>query len=86
MADTLSDKTKSGSGFNSPTTSTDHENMEKWVYGDEVKGSFVKSLGAWKRYRDDINRAYGNEADYYDGNVVYIDTMKPIGKQLKKFG
>lgn len=84
MADTLSQKTKAQSGT-VPTTTTDHTNLETWEYGDDIKGSFVKSLDAWMRYVQDIERAYGNEDDYYNGNIIYIDTFKPLGDQLKKF-
>jgi len=81
--DTLSNKTKSGD-FDWPTTTEDYENMEKWVYGDKLLGAFAKSNAGWKRYRQDIEKAYGNEDSYYDGNVLYVDTFKEIAPQLKK--
>jgi hypothetical protein len=83
MADTLSNKTKSGD-ITAPNTTTDVENVAKWKYGDELYGTFAQSLAHWRRYRQDIERAYGNENDYYDGNVIYVDTFKAIGEQLKK--
>ena len=79
---TLSNKTKS-QDFDWPTTTEDHGNMEKWVYGDELLGAFAKSNDGWKRYREDIERAYGNESEYYK-NIIYIDVFKPINEQLKK--
>ena len=80
---TLSNKTKS-QAFDWPTTTEDHENMEKWVYGDELLGAFAKSNAGWKRYREDIERAYGNEDSYYNGGILYVDTFKPVAEQLKK--
>ena len=79
----LSDKTISGDFSDAPNTTDDMEALETWEYGDEIKGSFAKSIGAFKRWRDDVERAYGNESDY-DSNVLYIDTKRPIGKQLDK--
>ncbi len=80
---TLSDKTLSGD-FDAPNTKDDMDALESWEYGDEIKGTFAKSHKGFRRYREDINRAYGNEDDY-NSNVIYINTMKPIGEQLKKF-
>lgn len=86
MADTLSQKTKSGEGFNTVTTTQDHTALEQWEYGDDIRGSFVLSLDAWMRYVEDIENAYGREDEYYDGNIVYIDTFHKdgIAKQLDK--
>lgn len=84
MADTLSQKTSSGEGFNNPNTTDDIEALNMWQFGTKLYGSFALSLEGDKRYRNDINKAYGNENDYYS-NVLYVDTFKPIGPQLKKF-
>jgi len=91
---TLSQKTKgtydssterwTGSGFNNPNTTDDMIALDTWQFGTKLYGSFAQSLEGYKRYRDDINKAYGNEKDY-DSNVIYVDTFKPIGPQLKKF-
>jgi len=79
----LSNKTKSGD-FTVPNTKDDMEAMEKWQHGDKLYGTFAKSLSAQKRYRDDINKAWGKE-NAYKKNTIYINTMKPIGDQLKKY-
>ena len=79
--DTLSNKTKSGD-FEFPTTTEDMEALDTWKPGNTIGGTFAKSLKADKAYRDDINKAYGREKDYYS-NVLYVDTMRPIGQQLK---
>jgi hypothetical protein len=86
VANTLSEKTKSGD-LTGDTISTDEDmtKVSEWKYGIKLFGTFAKSLGAEARYRNDINRAYGKESDYYDGNIIYIDTFKPIGKQLESF-
>lgn len=80
---TLSNKTKSGD-IDVPSTKDDMTRLAEWEHGDKIYGTFAKSLAHWKRYMDDINNAYGAEDDYYDGNVIYVDTFKPIGDQLKK--
>lgn len=79
----LSDKTKSGN-IEFPNTNDDMLEMELWGPGDEEpRGTFAKSIGAWRRYRNDLNKARGNEKDY-EKNTVYIFTDRPIGPQLKK--
>lgn len=84
MADTLSNKTKSGD-FDWPTTTEDHTNMEQWEVGDDLKGTFAKSNAWYKSHSKDFNRAYGNE-NAYDGKILYVDTFHKdgIGKQLKR--
>jgi len=83
MADTLSQKTKSGD-FDWPTTSDDHENMEKWVYNEEVLGTFAQANKGWAELRNDIREGRGKDRAYYNGGVLYVDTFKPIGEQLEK--
>jgi hypothetical protein len=83
MTDTLSNKTKSGD-FITPSTNDDMERLAQWEYGDDIYGTFAESLAHWRRYREDIEKAYGNEDAYYNGNVIYVDTFRPIGDQLKK--
>lgn len=80
---TLSDKTVSGD-FTTPNTTDDMDALETWEYGDKIEGSFAKSIGAFRRWREDIERAFGNESDY-DSNVKYINLFRDtIGDQLKK--
>jgi hypothetical protein len=82
---TLSEKTKSGN-FDYPNTKDDMEALDTWKYGVKLYGTFAKSCPGEKRYRRDIERAYGNEDDY-DSNVVYINTFKGnLKDQLDKFG
>lgn len=80
----LSDKTKSGN-LTWPNTTTDMELLEKWTHGQTVYGTFALSHKGFKAYRDDINNAWGKESNYKH-NTVYIDTLKSIGPQLKKYG
>lgn len=79
---TLSNKTTSGD-FDWPNTREDMDALDTWEYGDELYGTFAKNQAGYKRYRRDIERAYGREKDY-DSNVIYINTKKPIGPQLDK--
>lgn len=65
-----------------PNTLHDMDMLEKWEYGDDVHGTFAKSIEAFKNYRDDINKAYGKEDDY---EPIYIDTLntkKSVGERL----
>jgi len=64
-----------------PSTTKDMEAMWKWKKGQDLFGTFAKSSPAWKRYRNDIENAKSQK--YYDKNVIYINTYKPVGKQLK---
>lgn len=67
------------------TTKQDMEAMYKWQHGDTVYGTFAKSRPAWKRLRNDIDRAWGKEDDNKD---LYIDTLSrklSVGDQLKKW-
>ena len=83
MIKILSNKTKAGN-FTVPNTKDDMSAMEKWEHGDKLYGTFAKSLQAQKAYRNDINKAWGKESKYKK-NTIYINTMLPIGDQLKKF-
>lgn len=65
-----------------PTTTKDFEAVWKWKKGTKLYGTFAKASPAWKRYRDDIENA-PKEKDY-EKNVIYINTFKPVGKQLKE--
>jgi hypothetical protein len=51
-----------------------------WKHGDVLYGKQAKNHAGMKAYQKDINKAYGKQDDYKD---YYIDTTKPIGKQLK---
>jgi len=79
----LSNKTKAGD-FTVPNTKDDMTAMEKWQHGDKLYGTFAKSLPGQKRYRDDINKGWGKSSQYKK-NTIYINTMKPIADQLKKY-
>lgn len=74
-------KTKQG-----PNTTIDMHNLEEWELGDtQPKGSFAKSVGAFKRHRDDMESAKGADKNY---KHIYVDTLSQTGKkvsdQLKK--
>ena len=48
----------------------------------------IKGYGCTIIDMDDINEACGNEDDYYDGNVIYIDTLdkkKRVSEKLKEW-
>ena len=79
----LSDKTKNGN-IEVPNTTDDQEDLATWKHGQEVKGTFAKMHGGFSRYRDDINRAWGKENEYKN-NTVYINTMKLVSEELKKY-
>ena len=72
-------------GSEVPTTTKDMSALFKWEHGDEVFGTFANEREAMKRYRNDINRAYGKEDKYKD---KYIDTLSPtklVSEQLDEF-
>ena len=79
----LSNKTKSGD-FTVPNTKDDMEALDTWWHGKKVYGSFAKMTLGEKNYRNDINKAWG-KAGQYKKNTIYIDTLKPIQEQLKKY-
>ena len=83
MTKILSNKTKSGD-FTVPNTKDDMSEMEKWQHGQKLYGTFAKSLPAQKAYRNDIDKAWGKESKYKK-NTIYINTMKPLGPQLKRY-
>jgi hypothetical protein len=64
-----------------PRTSEDMSKMFKWEHGQKVKGTHAKEDEAFKRYRNDINKAYGNEDDY---KTFFVDTFRPVTEQLKE--
>lgn len=59
-----------------PKTTEDVSKIMKWKHKDgEVKGTHAKEDKALQRYRDDINKAWGNEKNY---KYYFIDTMSPV--------
>lgn len=65
-----------------PRTTIDMYNLYTWEHGDKLYGTHAKSNGAMQRYRNDINKAWGREKDYKK-NLIFVDTTRPIGEQLK---
>jgi len=65
------------------STTDDISAMFKWKHGDELYGTHAKSHPGMLEYIKDINKDYGREKDY-NKNVIFIDTLMPIGDQLKK--
>ena len=58
-------------------------NLYKWKHGQVVKGTHANRNLGMKNYRNDINRAWGREDDYYNGGVIYIDTFSSnLAEQL----
>lgn len=80
---TLSDETKSGN-IDVPSTTDDMERLAEWEYGDELYGTFSQSLDGWNRYIEDMIKAQGAEDDYYNGNVIYVNTFKKVSEELDK--
>lgn len=64
-----------------PKVSYDMNKLFTWKHGDIVRGTHAKAHKGMKNYIKDINKAYGKEKSY---KHIYVDTFKPIGKQLKK--
>jgi len=63
-----------------PRTSVDMNKLFLWIHGEEVYGTHAEEHVGMKNYRRDINKAYGKQDSYQD---FYIDTTKPLSKQLK---
>ena len=55
-----------------PSTTRDMSAVFTWVKGTKVYGTQAKEAPAQKRYRNDINRAYGQQDKYKD---FYVDTL-----------
>jgi len=66
-----------------PRTSKDMSRLFMWEHGDKIYGTEAKLQRGMKMYMEDINKAWGREKDY-ESNMIFIDTTKPIGKQLKE--
>lgn len=65
-----------------PNTTIDMHNLEKWELGDkQPNGSFAKSVGAFKRLRDDLEFAEGQDKDY---KHIYVDTLNAGGKKVSE--
>ena len=62
-----------------PTTTDDMTALMEWEHGDTVRGNQAKAHPGMNNYRNDINKGYGKEGT---AKTVYIDTFKPVGKQL----
>lgn len=82
----LSEDTKSGEPRTGAWSSTrkDMEDLMEWEYGDpEPEGSHALGFEPHTRLRRDL--AKGAKASRnYDHNVIYVDTFKPVDKQLKE--
>lgn len=66
-----------------PKTTKDMSNAFKWEHGDVLYGTHAKNNPALRRYREDINKAYGQEGKYKH-NEIYVDTLfGSVGEQLK---
>ena len=67
---------------NSPNTTIDMQRLEEWELGDkQPKGSFAQSVGAFKRHRDDMEAAQGQDKNY---KHIYVDTLNAGGKKVSE--
>lgn len=64
------------------STTDDMSALFKWQHGEKLYGTHADAHAGVSEYMRDINAAYGNEDDY-NSNVIYVDTLRPIGPQLK---
>ena len=67
-----------------PRTTHDMSELYKWEMGDEIYGTEAQDSPFVQGYVRDIEEAYGRESDYYNGNIIFVNTMKPVGDQLKE--
>jgi len=83
MPNTLSTRTKrAASSSEIPYTSEDMTALYSWRHGQTLKGTHALENIGMKNYINDINLAWGKESDYYNGNVIYVDTFKSVPEQL----
>lgn len=66
--------------FDIPTTTKDMSKLFQWEEGDEIRGDHAKDYTPMIEYARDIMSA--NQDEY---RHIFINTMSPIGPQLKKF-
>lgn len=65
-----------------PNTTIDMQRLEEWELGDEQpKGSFAKSVGAFTRYRDDMEKGENLDKNY---KHIYVDTLNERGKKVSE--
>ena len=64
------------------STTDDISALFKWEPGDKLYGTHAKTHAGMSGYMRDINEAYGNEGNY-NSNVIFVDTTKSVGEQLK---
>ena len=79
----LSDKTKTlPTASELSTTDRDYRTAMEWKLGDpEPKGTYVINLVHLRNLRDDLRRGK-SEAAAYNHSVKWVDTFKPLSKQL----
>jgi len=66
-----------------PSTRVDMEELETWEIGDpEPRGTHQLADTAHKRYREDM-RLGRSMAESYSSRYILVDTLKPVGDQLK---
>lgn len=66
-----------------PRTTVDMSKAQAWKHGDKLYGTQAKKAPGLRLWRNDINKAWGKERRY-DHNMIFINTYKPIGDQLKR--
>ena len=77
----LSERTKTAvANADIPTTTKDMTALMEWEHGDVLYGTQAKDQKDMKAYREDINKAWGQESRYKD---FYVDTFKSVSEQLK---
>uniref|UniRef100_A0A6M3LA92 Uncharacterized protein n=1 Tax=viral metagenome TaxID=1070528 RepID=A0A6M3LA92_9ZZZZ len=85
LSDVLSNKTKTAPVASELSqTDRDYRIAMEWEVGDpEPQGTYVRSRAHLTRLRNDLRRGV-SEAANYKHNVIWVDTFKPIGKQLEE--
>ena len=84
LSDVLSDKTKTAPADNElSNTASDMHNAYEWKVGDpEPEGTHVQANVALRNYREDMRKGKADAASYKH-NVIWVDTTKSIGDQLR---
>jgi hypothetical protein len=68
-----------------PTTTKDMNKLFEWEHGDVLYGKQAKDHVGMKRYREDIDKAYGKQDKYKDKYIDIYTGRIPVSKQLEEF-
>lgn len=67
-----------------PRTTIDISKAMTWQHGQTLYGTHAKDDPALKRYRKDIDKAYGQEKNYKHIYVDTFNTKKPMAQKMKE--